>query len=105
MYEMIVRDVMAGNYPSYAKSINGEKAWTLYNGYKRMYSHEESKFAVSFYLHNSGSLGETTIVTGQSNVQEIADTLLNHEARVLETKELRDATGKYLSSDEGAWGR
>ena len=103
-YEQIVRDVMNHCYSKYSKELNGEKCWTLYHGDKRMYKWDENVSCVSFELHNSGSLGETTIVSAQFNIEEIAATLLSHELYVDSSKELRRRTGEYLSSERGAWG-
>ena len=106
LYETIVQRVLDGEYPSYEKSINGDKAWTLYKGNKQYYSWDKEVSCVSFVLHNSGyGVSQSTLVSAQFNVEEIAETLYQHELHVRDTADLRASTTEFLTKPENKWWR
>lgn len=105
-YETIVSDAMVGDIKTFTQYIDGDKAWTIYKGNKQFYSWDKEVSCVSFALHNSGyGVSQSTLVSAQFNVEEIAETLMQHEVHVRDTADLRKKTTDYLTSEKGKWGR
>lgn len=101
--EQIVKDVMAGKYPSYSNTKNGNKCWTLYKGNKRMYGeHDLNDPRITLELHRPHS---STQILLECDYVEVAEYITNHEMNFFEYVKQDERLAEYLTSPEGAWGR
>ena len=101
--ELIVQNVMNGTYPGYHKSIMSNKCWSLYKGNKRMYGeHDLNDPRVTLVLHRPHS---STQILLECDYVEVAEYITNHEMNFDEYVKQDERLAKYLTSDEGAWGR
>lgn len=101
--ELIVKDIMAGKMPSYHNSKNGNKCWSLHKGNKQMYGeHDLDAPCVTLILHRPHS---STQITLECDYIEVAEYITNHEMSFDSFVKQDESLAKYLSSDEGAWGR
>lgn len=107
---IVVQDVDRGVRPGYRYSTNSlvegdsemRDVWSLYRGNKGFYGfHDTEAGGVTMVLHRPHQ--STYVHT--ANLDEVVSTLSNHEEMFSKFVAIDEATGDYLSSDEGAWGR
>jgi hypothetical protein len=100
--EMIVKDVMSGNFPAYHNSKNGIDCWSLYKGLKGPYNHNQTDPRVTIVLHRPHS---STYRTLSCDYREVAEYITNHEYNFESFIQSDNKLADYLSSDDGKWGR
>ena len=104
----IAVNVEKGIYPTYTYSTNSltedavmRKVWMLAQGHYSAYRHDKDAGGITMVIHRPHM--STTV--HMANLDEVAETLAGHEENFAKYVEDDIALGKYLSSDEGAWGR
>ena len=97
----LLNEIINGNIESHTRKMqSGTKIYSIYHGDKRMYSWDKDVDCISFELHNTEFGMTTTLVSAQFDLDEIAETLQQHERYVYKTTKLRNDTHDYLSNNE-----
>lgn len=98
--EMIARDVERSGI-EYTYELDGEWVFTIYQGCWSTYKHTKDSGGVTMKYKNS--MGYTYVHT--ADLSGVGDTLINVVENFNEILNSKKMIDKYLSSDEGAWGR
>lgn len=101
IYE-ITRQVQNGQIEVYNHLVDGERVWSLHKGKVDGLGKKDLSYP-GWTMVIQGHMSSTQVRTIER--QTVIDTALNCEERWPEVKKLKDMTTKYLTSDEGAWGR
>ena len=83
--------------------INDEVFATFINGRKPLYSKIERGEFVGYTIILRNEMGTTWI--DLESKEEALETINNHIEKYDQIKERSESIAKYLTSDEGAWGR
>ena len=102
--ELIVKQVLNGEINRYESEVNGRMAYRLFKGNKRCYGKWDVE-APGLTMHLATSMGYTIVYAHNHSVEELVDTLMSQYDAMPGIIEQANLTAKYLSSDEGKWGR
>ena len=103
----VARNVEKGVYPGYSYSTNAltedcemRDVWSLHQGHKSIYKHDKDAGGITMILKRP----DMSTYVHMANLEEVVDTIMNHEDNFADYVEIDKMKAEYLSSPEGRWG-